>query len=77
MNDKATGVVCQNDITRNEIAVLGTYIGINTFPAVIKALESGALKPSALTTHRLPLDRIFEGFVAARAGEAIKVVLTP
>ena len=41
MNARAAATVCQNDLTRDEIAVLGTYVGVNTFPLVIKALESG------------------------------------
>ena len=77
MNEQALGTVRQNDITRNEIAVLGTYVGINKFPAVIKALESGVLKPSVMTTHKLPLDGIFDGLEALRAGQAIKIILTP
>ena len=77
MNEQAIGPIRQNDITRNEIAVLGTYVGINRFPAVIKALESGVLKPSVMTTHQLPLERIFDGLEALKGGQAIKVILTP
>ena len=77
MNEQAVAPIRQNDITRNEIAVLGTYIGINKYPLVIKALESGVLKPSVLTTHTLPLDQIFDAFEVIKAGSAIKVVLTP
>lgn len=75
MNQRASGTVHQYDITRNELTIQGTFIGVNTFPAAIQMLESGALKPSALITHRLPLARIEEGMAALRAGEAIKVLI--
>jgi len=77
MNEQAVAPIRQNDITRNEIAVLGNYIGIDKFPLVIKALESGVLKPSVLTTHTLPLAQVSDAFDVIKAGNAIKVVLTP
>lgn len=77
MNQQAYPQVHQFDITRKELTVMGTYIGINTFPKAIRMLESGVVKPSALTTHMLPLARILEGIAALRAGEGIKVVITP
>ncbi len=77
MNQQAYPQVHQFDITRKELTVMGTYIGINTFPRAIRMLESGVVKPSALTTHTLPLPRILEGIAALRAGEGIKVVITP
>jgi len=77
MNQQARPTVSQYDITRNELTIYGTFIGINTFPVAIKMLESGALKPSVLISHRLPLARITEGIDLLRRGEAIKVVVTP
>ena len=77
MNQQAQGQVRQFDITRKELTLMGTYIGINTFPRAIRMLESGVVKPSALTTHNLPLARIHEGIAALRAGEGIKAVITP
>jgi threonine dehydrogenase-like Zn-dependent dehydrogenase len=75
MNQQARPAVSQYDITRNELSVYGTFIGIHTFPPAIKMIESGALKPSAMITHRLPLARVHEGIEAARRGEAMKVVI--
>jgi len=77
MNSQAMSQVRQFDITRKELTIMGTYIGIHTFPKAIRMLESGAVKPSALTTHSLPLAKIHEGIVALRAGEGIKAVITP
>ena len=75
MNQRASGTVRQYDITRDELTIQGTFIGVNTFSPAIQMLESGALKPSTLITHRLPLGRIEDGIAALRAGEAIKVLL--
>jgi len=77
MNQQARPTVSQYDVTRNELTIYGTFIGINTFPVAIKMLESGALKPSVLISHRLPLARLAEGIELLRRGEAIKVVVTP
>ncbi len=77
MNQQARPTISQYDITRNELTVYGTFIGINTFPVAIKMLESGVLRPSVLISHRLPLARIAEGIELLRRGEAIKVVVTP
>lgn len=77
MNQQAVGQVRQYDITRKELTIVGTFIGIHTFPTAIRMLESGAVKPSALITHRLPLERIHEGIDALRAGQGIKAVVLP
>ncbi len=77
MNQQARPTVSQYDVTRNELTVYGTFIGINTFPVAIKMLESGVLRPSVLISHHLPLARIAEGIELLRCGEAIKVVVTP
>jgi len=77
MNQQARPTVSQYDITRNELTIYGTFIGINTFPVAIKMLESGVLRPSVLISHRLSLARLAEGIELLRRGEAIKVVVTP
>jgi len=77
MNAQALGTIRQNDITRNELSILGTYIGINTFPPAIAMLESGAIDPTPITTHDLPVSRIHEGFDAVNKGQAVKVLVRP
>jgi threonine dehydrogenase-like Zn-dependent dehydrogenase len=77
MNEQAVGAIRQNDITFKDISIFGTHLGVNTFPLVIRALERGVLKPSVMTTHRLPLDRFFDGLAAIKARQAVKVVLVP
>jgi threonine dehydrogenase-like Zn-dependent dehydrogenase len=77
MDSQAMSQVHQFDITRKELTVLGTYIGINTFPKAIRMLESGVVKPSALTTHSVSLGQIHDAIEALRAGQGIKAVITP
>ena len=77
MNQQARPQVSQYDITRKDLTVYGSFIGINTFPQTIKLLESGVLKPSVFLTHKLPLAEIEKGLDAMRAGEAIKVLIVP
>lgn len=77
MDQQARPVVHQYTLTRNELTVYGTFIGIHTFTPAIKMLESGVVKPSVLITHRLPLEDVHQGFDAGCAGQAIKVVIRP
>ena len=77
MNQTAKPAVSQYDITRKDLTVYGSFIGINTFPTTIKMLESGVLKPSIFLTHKYPLAEIEKGFAAMRAGQAIKVLILP
>ncbi|HBY96068.1 MAG TPA: L-threonine 3-dehydrogenase [Chloroflexi bacterium] len=75
MNSAARPSVSQYDITRNELRILATYVGVNSFPPAIRMLESGVIKPSALITHQVPLAELPAAFDAARRGEAVKVVV--
>ena len=77
MNAAASPSVTQADITRNEVTVFGSFVGQHAFPRAIQLLESGAVLPSALVTHRLTVDELLQGIEAARRGEAMKVVITP
>ncbi len=76
-NIQAVGAIRQNDITYKDITIIGTHLGVNPLPRVTRTLERGVLKPSATTTHRLPLDRFSDGLAATESGEAVKVVLVP
>lgn len=77
MNSNAKYEFKQFDITRNEISILGTYISNNSFPAVIRLLESGRLNLAPMLTHHIPLDRIGEGIEIMKRGEGIEVVINP
>jgi len=75
MNSKAVAEVRQNDLTRGEIEVVGSFIANDTFPETVSLLESGRLDLQRLVTHWFPLEKINEGIEAMRSGEAIKVIV--
>lgn len=76
-NYQARAQVAQNDITRNELTVMGSFIARFTFPAAINIIESEVLNLEKLITHRFPLEDIHKGIEPMRKGEAIKVIITP
>lgn len=69
--------ICQADITRKELTILGSYVGPHTLPMTVRLLESGRIALNELITHRLPLSDFSVGMEAMRKGEAIEVILTP
>ncbi|MBA2304566.1 MAG: zinc-binding dehydrogenase, partial [Acidobacteria bacterium] len=75
MNSHARPAVRQNTITRNELTVYGSYVGVNTFPRAIAILERGVIKPSSLISAIMPLDRILEALELLRSGGAMKVAI--
>ena len=77
MNSEAVAEVRQNDLTRNEIEIAGSFIANNTFPATVELLESGQLDLQKLVTHRFGLKDIHAAIEAMRSGEAIKVLVDP
>lgn len=77
MNSNAKYEFRQFDITRNEIRILGTYISNNSFPNVIRLLESGRLNLAPLVTHKLPVEKLLEGIEIMRRGEGIEIIVTP
>ena len=67
-----------NTLFKYERRVLGTYSAALEEQAEIFALLcSGALDPSSLVSHRLPLDDFADGVELARRHEALKVLFTP
>lgn len=75
MNTRARPPVRQNTITRNELTVYGSYVGVNTFPRAIAILERGVITPSVLISAVLPLVQITEGLDLLRSGRAMKVAI--
>jgi len=76
-NYQARAQISQNDITRNELTIMGSFIARFTFPSAIKIIESKVLDLERLITHNLPLEDVHKGMEAMRKGEAIKVIITP
>jgi len=68
---------CQNDITRKELTVLGSYIARHTFPQAVRLLGQGVIDPEPLISMRIPLSKFGEGLDAMQSCEAIKVIINP
>jgi threonine dehydrogenase-like Zn-dependent dehydrogenase len=65
-------------LVEKELIVRGSFGYKDEFPAVIAALERGAIDPERLISHNFPLDRIEEAFATqADAGRSLKVTVSP
>ncbi len=64
-------------IVRNEITLMGSFIGLNTLPATVALMESGLIDLSPMVTHRLALKDFDIGLAAMRDGSAMEVILYP
>ena len=49
----------------------------NTYPRVIRLVESGLVDVRTLVTHRFPLEKIVEAFGVAQRREGLKVMVEP
>ncbi len=67
--------VSQARITRDELQVLGAYVGRNVFPGAIRLLEQGRLDLEPVVTHRVRLEQLPAALERLRAGKAAKVVV--
>nr|WP_309696240.1 zinc-binding dehydrogenase [Armatimonas sp.] len=66
-----------NHIHYKELELSGSYSEKKSdFQAAFALLHSGRFPAEKLITHRLPLDRITEGFALMESGEALKVCVT-
>jgi threonine dehydrogenase-like Zn-dependent dehydrogenase len=75
MNTHARPAVRQNTITRNELTVYGSYVGVNTFPRAIAILERGVITPSVLMSAVMKLEQLAEALDLLRSGTAMKVAI--
>jgi 2-desacetyl-2-hydroxyethyl bacteriochlorophyllide A dehydrogenase len=73
MNDQARAEVAQVRITRDELQLLGAFVGQDVFPAAIRLLEQGRIDLEPLVTHRIRLEELPEAVEELRAGRAVKV----
>ena len=62
-------------ITRYDLTVHGTFVGLNPFEQTNHLLERGQIKPSILITHRFPLSELNQGVELMRARKAMKVLV--
>ncbi len=75
MNSRARPSIRQYDITRNELTVLGVYVGSNVFPQAARILASGLVDLSPMISHRITLEELPSALDAIRQGRAVKVVV--
>lgn len=75
MDSQARPSVPQNSITRKELTILGSYVGVNTFPRAIAILESGVIHPSQLISEVVELGQLPEALQALRRGELMKAAV--
>jgi threonine dehydrogenase-like Zn-dependent dehydrogenase len=66
----------QYTITRYDLTIHGTFVGLQPFEQTIQLLESRRFQPSALITHRVPLTELAYGVELMRSGEAMKVIVS-
>ncbi len=64
-------------ITRYDLTVHGTFVGLKPFKQTIRILENRQLRPSVLVTHHLPLSELYRGLELMRTGQGIKVLIEP
>jgi L-iditol 2-dehydrogenase len=63
-------------VVRREIRISGSMIYQQEFPEAIALLSTGKVRVGDLVTHRFPLERLADAFVAHRSPDAIKVSVT-
>ena len=75
LRPESNPTVSQYAITRNDLTLHGTFVGLNPFEQTIKLLESRRVQPSLLVTHRLPLSELSAGVELMRSRRAMKVLI--
>ncbi len=78
-NNTAVTIPFNKLFWRNEITLTSSYAGSpKDHKEALKLIACGKVKVKDLITHRLPLDRIGEGFrLVAEAKESLKVIIKP
>ena len=64
-------------VYNDEITVVGSMAVLHSFGRAVELLASGAIDPEPLLTHRLPLDSYEDAIARVRAGEGLKIQLSP
>ncbi len=77
MNENALPQIKQIIIPRYELKILGSYISWFSFPQTVSILESGRVPVEKLVTHKLPLEKLYEGIELMKRGEGIKILINP
>ncbi|MGI6007892.1 MAG: alcohol dehydrogenase catalytic domain-containing protein [Ruminococcus sp.] len=77
LNFAAQQTICQTNITRKDLTVMGCYIGTYTWKKTVQLLENVPMKLEDMITHRLSLEEFGKGFEAMKDGSALEVVMYP
>lgn len=73
VNANARCEVSQYEITRNELSILGAYVGQDVLPRAIALLEQERLDLRPMVTHRIGLEALPATVEELRSGRAVKV----
>jgi 2-desacetyl-2-hydroxyethyl bacteriochlorophyllide A dehydrogenase len=73
MNERARAEIAQSRITRDELTILGSYVGQDVFPDAIRLLEQRRIPFERLVTHRVGVEELPAAIDELRAGRALKV----
>jgi threonine dehydrogenase-like Zn-dependent dehydrogenase len=75
MNDQARAEVAQWRVTREELSLLGAYVGRSeeVFPVAVRLLEQKRIDLEPLVTHRISLPELPAALEELRAARAVKV----
>ena len=72
-DERARAEIPPAEITRNELTVVGTFVGQDAFPAATRLLEQGRIDFAPLVTHRIPVEELPDAVEELREGRAVKV----
>src|SRR5829696_3058778 len=73
VDGRARAEIAQEHITRDELTIVGSFVGQDVFPAAIRLLEQGRLDLEPLVTHRIGLEELPAAVDELRAGRAVKI----
>ena len=75
VDSRARAELAQERITRDELTMIGSFVGQDVFPDAIRLLEQGRLDLEPLVTHRIALEELPAAIEELRAGAAVKVAV--
>jgi threonine dehydrogenase-like Zn-dependent dehydrogenase len=75
MNSQARAEIAQIRVTRDELSILGAYVGRpeDVFPTAVRLLEQGRIDFEPLVTSRIALEALPEAVDELRGGRGVKV----
>jgi threonine dehydrogenase-like Zn-dependent dehydrogenase len=77
VNELSESKIKQYDITRNNLRILGSFIGVGDFPKAIEIIHSKKIDVRNLISSQLHLSEINRGVELLRQRKAIKVIVSP